>query len=100
MINGYKAIPGLCLHCVSTLKPVGNSNMPKDHNQYTDAMNLIFVPGYGELIDGDQAVNFVLCELCAKRLFELFPEFEDKLIHYSDSSLSRPPSEIKKLRLE
>jgi hypothetical protein len=100
MSIGYIATPGTRFGCGGTLAPVMGSEMARDHNQYDESMNLVFVPGYGEVIDGDQLVDFVFCKVCVKILFEAFPSLEQKLVHYSDSMMTGPTMQVVKLRPE
>lgn len=90
--------PGICMGCGGTLPPVEFTAIAKDMNQYKDAMNLVFVPGFGEAIDGDQLVDFVLCKTCVGILFDAFPGLEEKLTVYSDSSMTGPSRELMKIR--
>lgn len=82
-----QATPGTCLNCGATLPPVYGEES-KRFVQFMDCLNLILSPGYGEMIDGDEIVDFCLCPDCSGRLFEALPNLKSKLEFYADSDNS------------
>lgn len=98
MTIGFVASPGKCLTCGGDLVAVAHIDLGHEMNQFDEALNLIFAPGWGEAIDGDQLVDFVLCKVCTKRLFETFPGLKEHLEYYSNSSLTGPSKRLNKMR--
>lgn len=84
---------GKCLGCDIDLEEVfdGSSKM----HQFKDAIDLTFMGGYGEKIDGNQAIRFSLCDLCSDRFFNLFPGI---LEYFLEFSLVDMPADIEAMR--
>lgn len=79
-----KTLGNKCGGCNFPLESLNEDDV-NPQNQYVDAMDLVFTPGYGELIDGDQQVRFALCKHCSTNLFNLMPGLKEKLEYHSDS---------------